>query len=46
MGRGRVTSQQRELSKRLVEVMAEIDALPDPEVEASPLDAAKRKRGA
>ena len=25
--------------------MAEIDALPDPEAEASPLDAAKRKRG-
>lgn len=34
------------LSKRLMEVMAEIDALPDPEAEASPLDAAKRKRGA
>lgn len=33
------------LSKRLMEVMAEIDALPDPEAEASPLDAAKRKRG-
>lgn len=33
------------LSKRLMEVMAEIDALPDPEAEAGPLDAAKRKRG-
>lgn len=33
------------LSKRLMEVMAQIDALPDPEAEASPLDAAKRKRG-
>ena len=33
------------LSKRLMEVMAEIDALPDPEAESSPLDAAKRKRG-
>ena len=34
------------LSKRLMEVMAEIDALPDPEDEASPLDAARNKRGA
>ena len=34
------------LSKRLMEVMAEIDALPDPESEASPLDAARKKRGA
>ena len=34
------------LSKRLMEVMAEIDALPDPEAEASPLDAARSKRGA
>ena len=33
------------LSKRLMEVMDEIDALPDPEAEANPLDAAKRKRG-
>lgn len=33
-------------SKRLMEVMAEIDALPDPEGEASPLDAARKKRGA
>lgn len=33
------------LSKRLMEVMEAIDALPDPEAEASPLDAAKRKRG-
>lgn len=34
------------LSKRLMEVMAQIDALPDPEAEASPLDAARNKRGA
>ncbi|HJA28455.1 MAG TPA: hypothetical protein IAA15_02625 [Candidatus Olsenella pullicola] len=34
------------LSKRLMEVMAEIDALPDPEDDASPLDAARNKRGA
>ena len=34
------------LSKRLMEVMAEIDALPDPETESSPLDAARNKRGA
>ena len=34
------------LSKRLMEVMAEIDALPDPEGEASPLDAARKKREA
>lgn len=34
------------LSKRLMEVMAEIDALPDPEAEASPLDVARNKRGA
>lgn len=33
------------LSKRLMEVMAEIDALPDPEAEASLLDAARKKRG-
>lgn len=33
------------LTKRMMEVMAQIDALPDPEAEASPLDAAKRKRG-
>lgn len=33
------------LAKRLMEVMEAIDALPDPEAEASPLDAAKRKRG-
>lgn len=33
------------LSKRLMEVMAEIDALPDPEAEESPLDAERRKRG-
>lgn len=32
-------------AKRLMEVMADIDALPDPEADASPLDAAKRKRG-
>ena len=34
------------LSKRLMEVMAEIDALPDPEAGASPLDAARKKREA
>lgn len=34
------------LSKRLMEVMAEIDALPDPEADASPLDSARKKRGA
>ena len=34
------------LSKRLMEVMAEIDALPDPEAEESPLDAARKKCGA
>lgn len=33
-------------SKRLMEVMREIDALPDPEADASPLDAARKKRGA
>lgn len=33
------------LTKRMMEVMEAIDALPDPEAEASPLDAAKRKRG-
>lgn len=33
------------LSKRLMEVMEAIDALPDPDAEASPLDAAKRKLG-
>lgn len=32
------------LSKRLMEVMAQIDALPDPEAEASPLDAERKKR--
>ena len=34
------------LSKRMMEVMAEIDALPDPEAETDPVEAAKRKRGA
>ena len=33
------------LSKRLMEVMREIDALPDPEAEADPVEAARRKRG-
>lgn len=33
-------------SKRLMEVMREIDALPDPEAGADPLEAAKRKRSA
>lgn len=33
------------LSKRMMEVMAEIDALPDPHADEDPLDAAKRKRG-
>lgn len=33
------------LTKRMMEVMEAIDALPDPEADASPLDAAKRKRG-
>lgn len=32
------------LTKRMMEVMEAIDALPDPEADASPLDAAKRKR--
>lgn len=33
------------LSKRLMEVMAQIDALPDPEEKADPVEAARRKRG-
>jgi hypothetical protein len=33
------------LTKRMMEVMEAIDAMPDPEADASPLDAAKRKRG-
>ena len=33
------------LSKRLMEVMREIDALPDHEAEADPVEAARRKRG-
>ena len=33
------------LATRLMEVMRAIDALAVPEAEASPLDAAKRKRG-
>lgn len=33
------------LTKRMMEVMEAIDALPDPEAEASPLDAARKKRG-
>ena len=40
-----VESDIAALSKRPMEVMAEIDSLPDPKAEASPLDAAKRKRG-
>lgn len=32
------------LAKRLMEVMREIDALPDPESEADPVEAARRKR--
>lgn len=34
------------LTKRMMEVMEAIDALPDPEADASPLDAARKKRGA
>ena len=33
------------LAKRLMEVMREIDALPDHEAEADPVEAARRKRG-
>ena len=33
------------LAKRLMEVMREIDSLPDPEGEADPVEAARRKRG-
>ena len=33
------------LSKRLMEVMAEIDALPDPGADEDPVEAARRKRG-
>ena len=33
------------LSKRLMEVMAQIDALPDPQAEADPVEAARKKRG-
>ena len=32
------------LAKRLMEVMREIDALPDPKVDADPVEAARRKR--
>lgn len=32
------------LSKRLMEVMAQIDALPDEEAEADPVEAMRRKR--
>ena len=31
-------------SKRLMEVMAEIDALPDPDGEADPVEAARKRR--
>ena len=34
------------LTKRMMEVMEAIDALPDPEADATPLDAARKKRGA
>lgn len=33
------------LSKRLMEVMAQIDALPDQEADESPIDRAKKARG-
>ena len=33
------------LSKRLMEVMAQIDALPDPEAEADPVEAMRKKKG-
>ena len=32
------------LSKRLMEVMAQIDALPDPRAEADPVEAARERR--
>lgn len=32
------------LSKRLMEVMAEIDALPDPKAEEDPIEAARKRR--
>ena len=32
------------LSKRMMEVMAEIDALPDPEAETDPVEAARKRR--
>ena len=34
------------LSKRLMEVMREIDALPDPQAEDDPVEAARKRRGA
>lgn len=33
------------LSKRMMEVMAQIDALPDPEAEADPVEAMRKKKG-
>lgn len=33
------------LSKRLMEVMAQIDALPDPQAEADPVEAMRRRCG-
>ena len=32
------------LAKRIIEVMREIDALPDPKADADPVEAARRKR--
>lgn len=33
------------LSKRMMEVMAEIDALPDPEAETDPVEAMRKRKG-
>ena len=33
------------LSKRMMEVMAQIDALPDPEAEADPVEAMRKRKG-
>ena len=41
----RTNDRRAALAKRLMEVMREIDALPDPEGEADPVEAARRKRG-
>ena len=32
------------LSKRLMEIMAELDAMPDPAAEADPVEAARKRR--